>query len=47
MHEVDFGIKSTIGKGSDFWFNLKLAENGCNKIQKLGDNNSVVNEDYK
>ena len=47
MHEVDFGIKSTIGKGSDFWFNLKLAENGCNKIQKLGDNNSVVEEDYK
>lgn len=27
MHEVDFGIKSEIGKGSDFWFYLKIAEN--------------------
>lgn len=47
LHQVDFGIKSTIGKGSDFWFNLKLAENGCNKIKKLGDNNSVVENDCK
>lgn len=47
LHQVDFGIKSTIGKGSDFWFNLKLAEVGCDKIQKLGDNNSVVENDCK
>ena len=47
MHGVDFGIKSTIGQGSDFWFNLKLAENGCDKIKKLGDNNIVVDDDCK
>ncbi len=47
IHQVDFGIKSTKGQGSDFWFNLKLAENGCDKIKKLGDNNNVVNNDCK
>ena len=38
-HNADFGIESTIGVGSDFWFELKLPENTNNKTLRLADNN--------
>lgn len=38
-HNADFGIESTIGIGSDFWFELKLPENANNKTLRLADNN--------
>lgn len=38
-HNADFGIESTIGVGSDFWFELKLPENSSNKTLRLADNN--------
>ncbi len=38
-HNADFGIESTIGVGSDFWFELKLPENANNKTLRLADNN--------
>ncbi len=40
-HGADFGIESTIGVGSDFWFELKLPENSYNKVLRLTDNNSA------
>ena len=42
-HNADFGIESTIGVGSDFWFELKLPENTNNKTLRLADNN-IANE---
>ena len=38
-HNANFGIKSTIGVGSNFWFELNLPENTNNKTLKLADNN--------
>ena len=38
-HNTDFGIESTIGVGSNFWFELKLPENTNNKTLRLADNN--------
>ena len=43
-HNSDFGIESTIGVGSDFWFELKLPENSTNKTLRLADNN-IVSDD--
>lgn len=43
-HNSDFGIESTIGVGSNFWFELKLPENSTNKMLRLADNN-IVNDD--
>lgn len=43
-HNADFGIESTIGVGSDFWFELKLPENSGNKVLRLADNN-IVSDD--
>ncbi len=40
-HNADFGIESTLGVGSDFWFELKLPENSANKMLRLADNNDV------
>ncbi len=40
-HNADFGIESTVGIGSDFWFELKLPENSSNKVLRLADNNNV------
>ncbi len=40
-HNADFGIESTIGLGSNFWFELKLPENSGNKTLRLADNNIV------
>lgn len=45
-HNADFGIESTIGKGSDFWFELKLPETSANKMLRLTDNNSVSDENH-
>ncbi len=44
-HNSDFGIESTIGVGSNFWFELKLPENSNNKILRLADNNIVSDDD--
>ena len=43
-HNSDFGIESTIGVGSNFWFELKLPENSTNKTLRLADNN-IVSDD--
>lgn len=43
-HNSDFGIESTIGVGSNFWFELKLPENSTNKVLRLADNN-IVSDD--
>ncbi len=43
-HNADFGIESTIGVGSNFWFELKLPENSTNKTLRLADNN-IVSDD--
>ncbi|MBR2861769.1 MAG: HAMP domain-containing histidine kinase [Clostridia bacterium] len=43
-HSADFGIESTVGVGSNFWFELKLPENSTNKVLRLADNN-IVSED--
>ncbi len=40
-HEVDFGIESHLGVGSNFWFKLKIPKNSINKTLLLTDNNSV------
>ncbi len=43
-HNANFGIESTLGFGSDFWFELKLPETATNKILRLTDNNIVSDE---
>ncbi len=43
-HNSDFGIESTLGIGSNFWFELKLPENSTNKTLRLADNN-IVSDD--
>lgn len=43
-HNADFGIESTIGVGSDFWFELKLPENSSNKTLRLADNNNAKDD---
>jgi len=43
-HNADFGIESTLGVGSNFWFELKLPENAANKTLRLADNNTVTEE---
>ena len=43
-HNADFGIESTVGAGSNFWFELKLPENSYNKTLRLADNNIVSDE---
>lgn len=44
-HNADFGIESTINKGSDFWFELKMPENSSNKTLRLADNNDVSEDE--
>ncbi|MBP5661691.1 MAG: HAMP domain-containing histidine kinase, partial [Clostridia bacterium] len=44
-HNADFGIDSTLGVGSNFWFELKLPENSANKTLRLADNNIVSSEE--
>jgi len=43
-HNADFGIESTLGVGSNFWFELKLPENSNNKTLRLADNNIAKDE---
>lgn len=44
-HNADFGIESTMGVGSNFWFELKLPENSGNKVLRLADNNTVSDDE--
>ncbi len=44
-HNADFGIESTLGVGSDFWFELKIPDFSGHKKMLSANNNTVADEE--